>query len=280
MALKLGKAYMTGELGLSADYTLGLRAWGLVLYGSMPASLAALGVGKLNPMNVPSPEPIVWVAAVMVASIPVLVTMLLIQQRLNSWYLACDHMILRSFNVTFVVFMAAGLLTGAAQVFTDGPPDDEFVRAIVNALLVGALTLSVSSALFLAAIKSDSGLPLLPAQSFTRDLDEARDAFYTIGRSGYWRRDPAALDQLESDIEHAQATLASLLRQVDPDGARARLYERLTQDLDSLEYARRQAKAAQTRFADYLDPAPPALSETDTRHRSGVDRLRAAMGVS
>src|SRR5690349_8738593 len=120
MAIKLGKAYLDGDPGLKADYVLGLRAWGLILYACLPASLAALGVEKLNHLELASSQPMVIVAAIFVTSIPSLVMLLLIQQRLESWYLAEDHRWARCINVTLIVLVAAGMLTGAAQVFTDG----------------------------------------------------------------------------------------------------------------------------------------------------------------
>ena len=279
MALELGTAYLDRESGSRADYTFGLRAWGLVLYASMPASLAALGVGKLQAIERHSTDPAVTVAAVVVASIPMVVILLLIHQRLESWYLARDRAVMRSLSVTFVVFVAAGVLTGAAQVFTDGPPARaEVPRAIANAFLVGALTLSLSSALFLTAIKSDSGLPLMPTREFTADLDKARDVFFEIARSGFWTKKPGALERLGGDIAKAKDVLDSLITQFDADSPRARLYTKLSEDLDALDYARRQAELASTRFSDFLDP-DPVLSEDDAARRAAVDRLRLAMGV-
>jgi hypothetical protein len=278
--IKLGKAYLDGESGLKADYCLGLRAWGLILYASLPASLAALGVGKLNQLEVASSEPLVIVAAVLVTSIPTLVILLLIYQRLESWYLADDFAWLRCSSVTLIVVVAAGVLTGAAQVFTDGPPAQGQVKhAVANAFLVGSLTLSLSSALFLTAIRSDSGLPLMPTRNFTSDIEQVRSVLHEIARSGFWKKNPGAIAELGADIEKAKDTLDSLVRQMRPGSPQATLYARLIADLDALDYARVQAEEAPTRFSDFLDPNP-ILSNEDQAHRSGVDRLRQAMGVT
>jgi hypothetical protein len=278
--IKLGKAYLDGASGLKADYCLGLRAWGLILYASLPASLAALGVGKLNQVVIASPDPLVSLAAVIVTSIPTIVILLLIRQRLESWYLADDFAWMRCSSVTLIVVLAAGVLTGAAQVFTDGPPArGQVMPAIVNALLVGALTLSLSSALFLTAIRSDSGLPLMPTKAFTSDIEQVRAVLHEIARSGYWKKNSAAIDELGADIGRAKETLDSLIRQMRPDSPQADLYARLIADLDALDYARMQAEEAPTRFSDFLDPNP-VLSEEDQAHRSGVDRLRHAIGVT
>lgn len=279
MALELGRAYLDGESGLRVDYVLGVRAWGLILYAAMPASLAALGVGKLSGIETNSDEPAVTFAALVVASIPMVVIMLLIHQRLESWYLARDHALVRTMSVTLIVFLAAGMLTGAAQVFTDGPPTRaELPRAIANAFLVGAVTLSLSSALFLTAIKSDSGLPLMPSREFTSDIGKARAVLFEISRSGFWSKRAGAIEGLGADISSAKATLDSLILQVEADSPRGRLYAQLSADLDALDYARRQAEQASTRFSDFLDPYP-VLSEDDQARRDGVDRLRLAMGV-
>lgn len=277
--VKLAKSYLPRDRGLVADYGLGLRAWGLVLYGSMPASLAALGVGKLQQLELASSEPLVQAAAVVVVSIPLVVVLLLIQQRLDAWYLGRDLRILRGFSVTLVVFLAAGVLTGAAQVFTDGrPAPEQMLLAVANAFLVGALTLSVSSALFMIAIKSDSGLPLLPSAAFTKDLAQLRTVFYAIRRSGFWNKDDRALDELGKHIASARETLDSLVRGAGAGKASLRLYARLIEDLDSLDYARTQAEEASVRFSDFLDPSP-VLGASDRKHRDGIDRLRLSLGV-
>jgi hypothetical protein len=281
VAIKLGKAYLDGASGLKADYCLGLRAWGLILYASLPASLAALGVGKLEHLELASSDPWVVVAAILVTAVPVLVILLLIAQRLESWYLAEDFAWLRCSSVTVVVVLTAGVLTGAAQLFTDGPPvRGQILHAIANAFLVGALTLSLSSALFLTAIQSDSGLPLMPTRSFTSDIEQVRATLEEIASSGYWKKDPAAIEELGKHIEQAKETLDSLTRQVRPGSPRAKLYGRLIADLDALDYARLQAADAPTRFNDFLDPNQTYLSDEDLPHRSGVDRLRQAIGVT
>jgi hypothetical protein len=281
VAIKLGKAYLDGAPGLKADYCLGLRAWGLILYASLPASLAALGVGKLEHLEIASSEPLVIVAAILVTAIPIIVILLLIQQRLESWYLAEDFAWLRCASVTLVVVLTAGVLTGAAQLFTDGPPvRGHLMHSIANAFLVGALTLSLSSALFLTAIRSDSGLPLMPTRAFTSDIEKLRIILHEISCSGYWKKKPAAIDSLGEDIERAKGTLDSLIRQERPSSPRAQLYARLIADLDALDYARLQAAEASTRFNDFLDPNQDYLSDEDLPHRSGVDRLRQAIGVS
>jgi hypothetical protein len=281
VGIKLGKAYLDGESGLKADYSLGLRAWGLILYASLPASLAALGVGKLNKLELASTELVVLVAAFFVASMPIFVMLLLIHQRLESWYLADDLAWLRCSSVTLIVVIAAGVLTGAAQVFTDGPPNrGELGHAIANAVMVGALTLSLSSALFLTAIRSDSGLPLMPSRAYTSDLEQVRAVMQEIALSGYWRKDPGAIEELGVHIGSAKDTLDSLVRQMRRGSPRAKLYARLIADLDALDYARMQAAEADTRFNDFLDPNQNFLSDEDLPHRSGVDRLRQAIGVS
>jgi hypothetical protein len=278
--IKLGKAYLDGASGLTADYCLGLRAWGLILYASLPASLAALGVGKLNQLEVASSEPLVIIAAIVVTAIPTIVILLLIHQRLESWYLADDFTWVRTTCVTLIVVVAAGILTGAAQVFTDGPPaTGQMTQAIANAFLVGALTLSLSSALFLTAIRSDSGLPLMPTRTFTSDIEQVRAILHEIARSGYWKKNAAALGELGADIGKAKDTLDSLVRQMRPGSPQAQLYARLIVDLDALDYARMQADEAPTRFSDFLD-SNPVLSNEDRAHRSGVDRLRQTIGVT
>ena len=265
---------------MKADYVLGLRAWGLILYACLPASLAALGVEKLSHLELASTQPMVIVAAVFVTSIPSIVMLLLIQQRLEAWYLAEDFRWVRCSSLTLIVLLAAGVLTGAAQVFTDGPPGaGELGHAIANAMLVGALTLSLSSALFLTAIQSDSGLPWMPSQAFTSDLAQLREILHEIALSGYWKKDEGAIAQLGSDIGRAKDTLDGLIRQMRRGSPRSKLYARLIADLDALDHARLQAEAAPTRFSDFLDP-DSVLGSEDKKIRAGVDRLRGAIGVS
>jgi hypothetical protein len=133
--------------------------------------------------------------------------------------------------------------------------------------------------LFLTAIRSDSGLPLMPSRAFTNNIEQARTVLHEIARSGYWKKSSAAIAELGTDIGRAKETLDSLVRLMRPDSPQAKLYARLITDLDALDYARVQAEDAPTRFSDFLDPNP-VLGDEDQAHRSGVDRLRHAIGVT
>lgn len=80
------------ETVATVDLYVGLRSWGLILYGALPASLAMLGFLDVKIGKVDDLFPFLLPAS----ALPVLLTFLLIRARQKEWYLTTDHLNLRS----------------------------------------------------------------------------------------------------------------------------------------------------------------------------------------
>ena len=177
-------SYLHSNRRLRYDYQLGLRGWGLVIYGVLPASLATLGARV--PILPGESRELVFALAVLGVA-PLAVLYLLIRQRLAHWYLSPDYLGSRSAVTTALIFLlssavcgAAGLANGeyvilpARQWLSLGP--DGPWPAIGKSSLLGLVVLVGSSTLFLIAVKDVGGLPALPSKQFVERLRSLRDA--------------------------------------------------------------------------------------------------------
>jgi hypothetical protein len=278
-------AYLGSNRPLHFDYLFGFRAWGLVLYGALPASLAALGVLKVPEFNARSPG--VLLLFLLVSAVPLVVLFMLIRQRLAVWYLFEDHLELRSSILTFanlllscLISYSAGLVTGRYKIvsWSDWLGLDANLRwvPILESILIAVITLIGSSTLFLTAIKADDGLPALPSSEFVQDLKSLREKIATIRSESIWRISTSNISQKMSDnIEEAKAIAKRLARRSPALSGRHGFYLELIQDLDSLESVRSQIEVAPTKWSDYFSPGEPAGLNPDERNlRIALARLQ------
>src|SRR5438552_16300139 len=89
------------------DQLLGLRSWGLILYGALPASLSLLGILDVKVGSLDKLLPIL-----LVSLLPLSLTFLLIRARQRDWYLTTDYLNLRSSITTFLIVVSATLISG------------------------------------------------------------------------------------------------------------------------------------------------------------------------
>src|ERR1051326_7285094 len=180
-------AYFATNRWLKLDYLLGLRAFGLIVYGALPASLGALGAFKTPDQSVLDSK--IGVSAIIpisvVALIPVVLTFALVRQRLANWYLLPVYLNVRAVVITVgiilissVVVFATGFLVGTYQLIPVSTWKNlsvlEKLRPALECLLLSFAYLVGSSTLFLTVVKEDGSLPLLPAKQEVDDLRSLR----------------------------------------------------------------------------------------------------------
>jgi hypothetical protein len=170
------------------DLIFGLRAWGLILYGALPANLALLGtlevkLGKVDDLKY---------FLIPVSLLPVFATFLLIRNRYKDWYLTTDFLKTRSAITTLVIVVCASLISGASGIL-----HNKYVvtlhfwnRAgligIAEAYLFGISSLVITSTLFMTVLSKGSDLPGLPSSKFVELLAKIRSGLRQVQASPVW----------------------------------------------------------------------------------------------
>jgi hypothetical protein len=172
------------------DQMFGLRAWGLVLYGALPASLSLLGIVEVKVAELHKIGPLI-----IVSLLPVTVTFLLVRARQKEWYFTTDYLNLRSTVTTLLIVISAALIAGAAGIIRDKYAFAQFnlrdpnqVAAYAESFLFGMSSLVISSSIFAAILTKGADLPGLPASGFISSIAKIRQQLIAIQNSPIWRK--------------------------------------------------------------------------------------------
>lgn len=174
---------------------LGLRSWGLILYGSLPACLSLLGVLDIKLDLIDRPLSIAFVSL-----LPLSVTFLLVRARERTWYFTDDYLEIRSVITTLLIILFATAISGAVGIIRHKYSfslthltDRAHMIALTESFLFGIASLVVSSTLFATILTKDVDLPGLPSSGFVTAVANIRQQLIAIQNSKIWK----AYDQSE-----------------------------------------------------------------------------------
>lgn len=184
---------------VTLDHLFGVRAWGLVLYGALPANLALLGVVEVKLAKVAN-----LFVLVPVTLIPLLLTFLLIRGRHREWYLTTDLLNVRSVIVTLLIILIATLISGLSGVIhgkyrfssISMLGTAEYVRIVVESFLLGAGSLVLTSTLFMTIMTKGGDLPGLPPSDVVKQIASIRGKLRQLQSAPIWT-DPLADNRKE-----------------------------------------------------------------------------------
>ncbi|HKQ07468.1 MAG TPA: hypothetical protein VJ464_20255 [Blastocatellia bacterium] len=202
------------------DRLLGLRGWGLVLYGALPANLALIGAVKVE-MKLEASLPLF----LFVVPLPVITTYLLIRTRQKEWYLATDRLALRSAITCAMIILLASLITGAARLIQGeyrwdfdfrlaGLFTPAHLKTAGESFLFGIATLVFSSTLFMTILTKGTDLPGLPLTGFVTLLGKVRQGLKRFQGQPIWHASPdsaEAIGELRKLVEEVLTNFRSLM---------------------------------------------------------------------
>lgn len=150
------------------DHLLGLRTWGLILYGILPSNLALLGVLNVNIISFHELS-IFTISAVSI--LPIIFLAMLVQDQNKKCYLYSDFIFFRSAIITFLILCLSTSIIGLSGVLNNKynigvPQNFADFTAIIECFLSAVSSLVISSSFFILAITRKSDLPGLPSISF------------------------------------------------------------------------------------------------------------------
>ena len=275
--------YLKSNGKLRLDYVFGLRAGGLVVYGFLPSSLAAIGV-----IDVPGIDPSSKAALIPLlglATAPALIMLLLVRQRLSAWYLMPDYIWWRSVVITLAIFLlsslvawCAGLLDGKFPVpWTDAwPIANPGWSLLLEVVLNGVVVLIASSALFMAAIKEDGGLPLLPSKAMVEKTTALKDAVIQLKIEPIWSSavDPSKAGNIAGEVKELAEWQEA---RVGVGTGNRELYRMIASDAAQLEEAVAQMRGAPSKWNTYFEENSSSSPTGDSPDRpvwEGMQRLK------
>lgn len=173
------------------DRIFGLRAWGLILYGALPANLALLGAIEIKISSANEQLPFLLIPATI---LPILLIFILIRDRHREWYLTTDSLNLRSVIVSITILFVAMIICGISGIIHNnyiiGLPDNWNFNewtAIVESFLLAVASLVLSSTLFITALKKEVDLPGLPSSDFVELIAKLRKNMRKMKGSKIWK---------------------------------------------------------------------------------------------
>ncbi len=202
------------KLILLLDNLFGLRAWGLILYGVLPANLALLGVLQVKVSKILNELlPYFLVASIL----PILLTFLLIRAKHKEWYITVDFLNIRATFATVLILLfativcgASGIIQGKYKFYLPGWTGDD-LKAIAESFLMAVVTLVVSSTFFITALTKNANLPGLPTTDFVGQMTKIRNNMRALKNSKFWTK------YMDSDYVETDNRLIDLAKGIGTD---------------------------------------------------------------
>lgn len=274
--------YLRSNLRLTLDYVIGFRAWGLILYGALPSSLAALDILRVPEVDTQSGGQVL--ATVLMMLIPLVVLWLLVRQRLSSWYLMSDFAFTRILSVTLGI-SAISIAISVSAGLSDGtyafPWSDEWSLAksseqwswLLDASLSSTMALIVTSALFITAIKEGGGLPGLPSAQAVAKLVELKNSLTAVQASS--NSSTPIKDRFYSELENADQAAKWLYDHSKGLPGQRALFELLREDLTGVKEALEQVDRDRNKWDDIFSTEfENSRNHAEKAFRDNVVRLK------
>jgi hypothetical protein len=199
---------------ISLDYYIGLRAWGLILYGALPANLALLGFIKVDITKLENILPFL----LPVSALPIFITFLLVRGRHKEWYLTTDKLNIRSALVTALILIFAILISGVSGIIENkyvisfsNITSRSHLIALSESYLMGVGSLVITSTLFMAILAKNTYLPGLPSSVFVDLTTEIRGKLRLLQAIPIWN------EYKNQDIDKATDRIKELAESLKKD---------------------------------------------------------------
>lgn len=202
---------MHKKLLLQFDYYTGfIRGWGLILYSTLPASLAILGVLEINI------EAIEFrIEYLFISLIPVIVLYLLILKRYHSWFIERRHLHIRTSITLAIIISLTTALCGLSLVVKDNYSfilGKNGLEGLILSFLMAISSLVISSALFMIILTKETDLPGLPNVKIIDLIGEIKLKIKSI------QNEINAEPLTEDNLENVIATIEPLSKNILSNG--------------------------------------------------------------
>ncbi|MCP4581188.1 MAG: hypothetical protein GY839_06185 [candidate division Zixibacteria bacterium] len=168
------------------DDLAGLRAWGLILYGALPATFSLLGAKEVK-INVEAPN---IIYALIASPLPIIILYLLIKTKCRAWYLSKRHLYWRSLITAFMILLASTAICLLAGVIKGNFTFSDVLSTnyiyLAKSFLLAIVSLVLSSILFMGILIKGSQLPLIPGKKLVDSLSDFKKFKREFGSSSIW----------------------------------------------------------------------------------------------
>ena len=233
----LRSPYFNKDKKAKLDYVLGLRLITIILYGTLPSTLAILDVVNVK-INITNQN---LFFLIIIALIPSSILFLLIKNKLDKYYLMKDYSICRAIFITLAIFIMSILVVGLSRTINGyyrivglnelelQPFGESFILAIGSMILTSTLFWT-----FLA--KDDLGLPGLPKNEFMNCVTKTRTQLSKISKNGIFKTGKVE-GKVYQEIELLVQQSKSNIKNIQKIYLARDLFKQLMADLNGLEEA-------------------------------------------
>lgn len=231
----LRSPYVNEEKKTKLDYIFGLRLITIILYGTLPSTLAILDVVNVK-INITNQN---LFFLIIIALIPSSILFLLIKNKLDKYYLMKDYSLCRAIFITLAIFVMSMLVVGLSRTINGyyrivglrelelQPLGESFILAIGSMVLTSTLFWT-----FLT--KGDLELPGLPKKDFMSSIIKTREQLSKISKNGIFKTvkvEEEVYRELESLVEQSKKNIKNIKKTYL---ARS-MFKQLITDLNGLE---------------------------------------------
>jgi hypothetical protein len=218
------------------DEFIGLRGWGLILYGVLPSNLAFLGILDTKLPDVDKFSIIFILGA---SIIPIFFIFVLISDQNKKWYLTKDRFGIRSLTITFLIIFLSTLIFEISGIihkkyFLCLPWNLETFTASAECFFSAISSLVISSSLFVIALTRKTDFPMLPSVSFVKSMGRIERNIRKIKSEDIWEKYTTIDDSLIKLVEDTEKEVYNIIISKGNNLAKRSL-ERNFIDLKNLE---------------------------------------------
>ena len=272
---------------VTLDYLVGLRAWGLLLYGALPATLALLGLLEVKLTQTPN-----ILLLIPISFLPLFLTFLLVRSKHREWYLTSDFLNFRSALVTVSIISMATLISGLSGVLHDKYHFSlsvitkagvvEYGYIVAESFLFGAGSLVLTSTLFMTIITKGGDLPGLPGSELVKTIATIRTKLRRVKSAPLWdaplgdsRKNEA--HELKLLLEEINGSTGMVVqRSFELAKTAVDYYLEAIESIDSVsgENAKRENWAPYFAITETLTPAQRSERSANVRAYTALQQLR------
>lgn len=158
---------------IKLDNYLGLRGWGILLYGILPSNLVFL---KTFDLNMSDRNDLLIVSILVASLLPIIIIFMLVKKEIRKWYLTPDSLNCRSATITILIVTVSTSIIGCSGIVQGKyvfsmPEKIADLNAIAECFFLAILTMLISSSLFTLAFIRKTDLPGLPSLEYENSIE-------------------------------------------------------------------------------------------------------------
>ena len=288
------------------DYYLGLRCKYLILYGVLPASLISLGVLQVESIALPKLG-VSLIALLIIACVPIYVTYSFIKFKVDQYYVIKGDIVkrcclikggntkrwnnkeyirgysnIRALIMTSIILLTATVVSMANGVILGQYTHTSILQSFIESLLTAAISLVVSSALFMTVLRENVDFPGLPSKAYVDRVSSIKQCMCGVTKNNrlFWKAEWIETDiqDLIKDIDNCITKIRDLQKSFFCREDEKEFIDELIEDINNLRISAEETKMSldgeswKKYFPESYDDRP--LRDEEKKRRASINNIR------